>query len=101
MPTWGEDMGNTSKQGKRPRSRQEVLKYGRKLGGVVVEGGRHTKIYNPETGQHVAVPRHSGDLARGTLSAITSRLKAMFLVLVMLSIPVCLAVWLVAGLSGR
>jgi len=78
--------------GKRPSNRREVLRYGRKLGGEIVEGGRHTKIYNPSTGRHVAVPRHSGDIPTGTLHAITRRLTTMFLILTLLVVPICLAI---------
>ena len=66
---------------KQPRTRREVLKYGKKLGGVIVEGGRHTKIYNPETGRSVPVPRHSGDIPRGTMGSILKTLGAMFALL--------------------
>ena len=88
------------KQIKQPKNRREVLKYGRKLGGQVVEGGKHTKIYNPKTGRSVQVARHSGDIPRGTLHSIISKLNAMFLVLLLFSIPICLIAWLVVGLSG-
>lgn len=75
---------------KTPRTRREVLKYGKKLGGVVVEGGRHTKIYNPDTGRSVSVPRHPGDIPRGTLGSILKNLDAMFFVAVVLLIPACM-----------
>lgn len=87
------------KQSKQPRTSREVLRLARRTGGTVVHGGRHDKVYGPRPG-HVAVPRHGGDLPTGTLHAIMKGLRAIGLFLLVLAIPICLTVWLVAGLSG-
>ena len=85
------------KQTKQPSNRREVLRYGRKLGGEVKEDGRHTKIYNPDTGVHVSVPRHS-DLRSGTLNSIVKSLRLMFLVVCALVVPVGLTIWTAVAL---
>ena len=77
--------------GRQPRTRREILSYGRKLGGVIVEGGPHTKIYNPRTNQSTEVPRHN-NLNKWTAVSIVGQLKAMFLVVLLFSIPACLLI---------
>jgi predicted RNA binding protein YcfA (HicA-like mRNA interferase family) len=54
------------------RTHDDVIGFARHAGWQVVEGHCHTKIY-PSPQDHtkmVPVPRHPGDLARGTLKSI-------------------------------
>lgn len=86
-----------AKQARRPKTSREVLRVARKHGGTVVHGKRHDKVYGPRPG-HVAVPRHQGDIPTGTLSSIMKGLRVIGLLVLLLATPVCLVVWLTAGL---
>lgn len=90
----------TPKQKKQPKTSREVLHYARKRGATFEEGKKHTKVYGSIPGRPVSVPRHSGDIPTGTLGSIMSGLRAIGLLMLVLSVPVCLTIWLVAGLSG-
>ena len=87
------------KQKRQPKTAREVLSHARKAGGRTEEGRRHTKVYGPKPG-HVAVPRHTGDIPRGTLGSIMSGLRAIGLLLLVLAVPICLIVWLITGLGS-
>ena len=90
----------STKPKRQPKTSREVLRYARKRGATFEEGRRHTKVYGPIPGRPVSVPRHQKDIPRGTLGSIMDGLRAIGLLVLVLSVPVCLAVWLVVGLNG-
>ena len=51
------------------RTHDDFVGYGKKHGGRVVNGGRHTKVFGP-TGGMAPVPHHPGDIAKGTRFSI-------------------------------
>jgi len=54
----------------------DFVSFGKKKGGRVEPGGRHTKIYGPRGGM-VPVPHHKGDLATGTRFSIIKMMSAI------------------------
>jgi hypothetical protein len=63
------------------RSHDDFVSYASKRGGRIENGGRHTKIYSPDGGMAI-VPRHPGDLAKGTRFSIIKTLIKIGLALI-------------------
>lgn len=51
------------------KTHNDFVSYGKKHGGRVEPGSRHSKVYGPNGGM-APVPHHKGDLATGTRFAI-------------------------------
>ena len=85
-----------SKMKRLPKTSREIVSYAQKRGGVIVEGSRHTKVYGSGgDGPPCVVPRHTGQLGRGLVSAIFRQLAAIGLALFLFGIPVlCVALLL-------
>jgi len=72
----------------------------RRQGGHVDAGKRHDIARGRDGQGCVPIPRHTGDLATGTRSAITKMLVALGFVVFVIGPPVVLLLWLVRGLQG-
>lgn len=51
------------------RTHDDFVGYGKKHGGRVEPGGRHTKVFGPKGGM-APVPHHPGEIAKGTRCSI-------------------------------
>lgn len=74
-------MAKTLKQCK---DAQDFLKYAKKQGAGVQEGGNHTLIVTQKG--KCAIPRHKGDLATGTRFSIIKTFIAIGLVVILLTV---------------
>lgn len=45
----------------------EIKKLLKKAGFEIIAGAKHDKAIHPETGKLITIPRHKGDIAKGTV----------------------------------
>ncbi len=58
------------------KTHEDFVIWGKKHGGRVVNGGRHTKIYGPSGGM-APIPHHPGEIAKGTRYSIIKMMIAI------------------------
>jgi HicA toxin of bacterial toxin-antitoxin, len=63
------------------KTHDEIVSYAQRNGCTIQNGGRHTKIIGPQGGM-VPVPRHPGDLAKGTRFSIIKMLALLLPIVV-------------------